>query len=971
MKKKLLFLTLVLTNVFLVFSQGEANIWYFGQNAGLDFNSGSPVAITDGQLNTLEGCATISNSAGQLLFYTDGITVWDKNHTIMPNGTGLQGDPSSSQSGIIVPYPNQPNLYYVFCVRATSADGGLFYSVVDLSLNGGNGDIVPGQKNILLLQRSAEKIAAINDDGNGFWVISYAGPNGTEFNYNTYHAYRITDTGIDVNSIRSTYNDCSSSDGRGYLKISPDSQKIINCNQDFNHVCYHRFDNVTGAVSSEVAQLGILGDGYCAEFSLNSTKVYVSSGNISASSSYLFQFDLNATNIQASRVQIHTEVQERGALQLGVDGKIYYARPDRPYVGVINNPEADGAACNYVNQGVDLAGRQCKQGLPPFIQSFFNVGIEVSENCLGDPTIFSVNSNEAIVSIMWNFGDGNTSTVENPSHTYATPGNYTVSVTATSSNQSISLSRDITVYENPTQPTISDYIVCDDMSNDNIEMFDLSTKDAEALTGQPSGSTFAVSYYETMDDAVNDVNPLSTNYNSTNDNQSIYARVYNVNNPDCYEIANFQLLISEAATQSATINFSICDSFNDGQETISLTQFNSQILDTQSSSLFDIYYYETAMDATDDMNRISTNHILQSDFQTLYARKENDTNTLCFTVSEIVLALRTSYTANPVEDMIICDDVSNDGIELFNLSLQNDGIADGQLAGYSITYHISQADADSDSNALSTNFMNDFNPQEIFVRIENNDEPNCYDTTSFFIEVKPVPNVNTEEIITYVCTNETVMLIADSGYDEYLWSSGEMTQAITVSEAGIYTVSVTTNYNSSPEVSCSNTQTFRVIESDEAVITDISIQDWTLYENQFEVFVEGIGDYEYSINGFDYQDSPVFTNLSPGNVTVFVRDKNGCGVVSQLVNLLFYPGFFTPNNDGYNDFWQIISSEYEPDLRIHIFNRYGKLLTIIDPESQGWDGNYRGRQLPSDDYWFMVERPSNGETYTGHFTLKR
>ncbi|MFY8029734.1 MAG: hypothetical protein ACOVPB_11205, partial [Bacteroidia bacterium] len=95
-------------------AQGEANIWYFGQNAGLDFNSGSPVPLSNGAINTYEGCASIANSAGALKFYTDGITVWNANHTAMPNGTGLFGDPSATQSAIIVPKPGNPNIYYVF-----------------------------------------------------------------------------------------------------------------------------------------------------------------------------------------------------------------------------------------------------------------------------------------------------------------------------------------------------------------------------------------------------------------------------------------------------------------------------------------------------------------------------------------------------------------------------------------------------------------------------------------------------------------------------------------------------------------------------------------------------------------------------------------------------------------------------------------------------------------------------------------
>src|SRR6218665_366331 len=142
----------------LLFSQGEANIWYFGAHAGLDFNSGSPVALPGSAILTTEGCATISNSAGNLLFYTDGIKVWNRLQAVMPNGTGLTGDPSSTQSGIIVPKPGSSTVYYVFTVDDIGGPNGLRYSEVDMSLAGGLGDVVAATKNKAPVTPLAEKI---------------------------------------------------------------------------------------------------------------------------------------------------------------------------------------------------------------------------------------------------------------------------------------------------------------------------------------------------------------------------------------------------------------------------------------------------------------------------------------------------------------------------------------------------------------------------------------------------------------------------------------------------------------------------------------------------------------------------------------------------------------------------------------------------------------------------------------------
>tara|TARA_B110000858_G_C17785847_1_gene467253 strand:- start:1544 stop:1972 length:429 start_codon:yes stop_codon:yes gene_type:complete len=139
MKRKLLLFVLCLP--FLGLAQKEGNIWYFGENAGLDFNNGSPVALTDGMLNTSEGCASICDANGNLLFYTDGMLVYNKNHGIMPNGTGLLGHSSSTQSAIIVKKPMSNNLYYIFTVDDifNTNGGAVTYSIVDMSLDGGLG----------------------------------------------------------------------------------------------------------------------------------------------------------------------------------------------------------------------------------------------------------------------------------------------------------------------------------------------------------------------------------------------------------------------------------------------------------------------------------------------------------------------------------------------------------------------------------------------------------------------------------------------------------------------------------------------------------------------------------------------------------------------------------------------------------------------------------------------------------------
>jgi hypothetical protein len=164
-------------------SQNQNKIWYFGDHAGLNFNSGSPVALLTGQLNTAEGCSSISDNTGTLLFYTDGQKVWNRNHIVMPNGFGLLGDPSTTQSALIVPIPGSATLFYIFTID--DLGGNMTYSIVDMSMAAGLGDVT-ATKNVLLHAAVSEKQASVlRCDGN-IWVISH------KWTSNTFYADLIT-----------------------------------------------------------------------------------------------------------------------------------------------------------------------------------------------------------------------------------------------------------------------------------------------------------------------------------------------------------------------------------------------------------------------------------------------------------------------------------------------------------------------------------------------------------------------------------------------------------------------------------------------------------------------------------------------------------------------------------------------------------------------------------------------------------
>jgi hypothetical protein len=246
--KKIVFLIFFLCGS--LFAQNEAAIWYFGQNAGLDFNSGAPVALTDGALVTQEGCATISDATGSLLFYTDGITVWNRNHVPMPNGTDLLGDPSSTQSGIIVPYPGNIELYYIFTVHDAGELEGLQYSMVDMSLNGGLGDVTT--KNIPLATPVAEKLTAVEHaNGTDIWVVAHG------YGNNDFLAYLVTPTGLVTTPVVSSVGEIlpilpNGQGTRGYMKISPNGQFLVTVSNGTRLRELFRFDSFSGQVSDVI-----------------------------------------------------------------------------------------------------------------------------------------------------------------------------------------------------------------------------------------------------------------------------------------------------------------------------------------------------------------------------------------------------------------------------------------------------------------------------------------------------------------------------------------------------------------------------------------------------------------------------------------------------------------------------------------------------------------------------------------------
>ncbi|MDP5077774.1 MAG: PKD domain-containing protein, partial [Nonlabens sp.] len=317
----------------------------------------------------------------------------------------------------------------------------------DMTLNGGFGAVTTSIANPPnLIPRCSEKITAINQLNNDeILVTALANQNGNNNTYNSFWTFTIDATGVNnVPVISAVSSLAQGADRRGNLKISPDGLYMVSCNMTSGTFLYD-YDQSTGAVSNErrIIYNGPNINGYGVEFSPDSSLLYLTASNdfngqgsntsAAGHQSTLYQIDIAtaATGTFITNMTIiDTRQGYRGSMQLGIDGKIYRAISDtydqgRPFLAVINNPNTPGLGCNYVHDAIPLAGRTSTQGLPPFIQSYFAL-IEAENLCLGDATDFTFQTDTPPTSIAWDFGDGTTSSLENPQHVYAATGIYNV-----------------------------------------------------------------------------------------------------------------------------------------------------------------------------------------------------------------------------------------------------------------------------------------------------------------------------------------------------------------------------------------------------------------------------------------------------------------------------------------------------------------------------------------------------------------
>jgi len=536
---------------------------------------------------------------------------------------------------------------------------------------------------------------------------------------------------------------------------------------------------------------------------------------------------------------------------------------------------------------------------------------------------------------------------------------------------------------------------CDDASDGNdtngFYQFDLTERESVILNGQ-SSYVFEVNYYE--DAAFTNKILTPTAYtNSVANLQTIYARVINrnPNNVDCYADTSFLIEVKPLPI-AMTTPYELVQCDEDGNPD-GITNFNLSEADffvTLGDNGLNVSYHLSAINAASGINAVNKSSFSNNISSTVFARVAAVNG--CYRIVQVNLTVSvTSFPPTYSREIVFCDDDANiDGLHLFNLAqVTSEIISLFPSPNLRVGYYRNQTDA-----LLETNIISPANAylsevpfsQTIWVRVESAVNGNCFGIAPVLkLTVNPRPQFDLDET-GIVCLNDlpkTISIYNPLGTYTYEWTNAA-DEIISdqpfadIFEAGVYTVIATSN------LGCVSFP--KQITMTESIIADISSEDIQVADNSGNNSITinnagqnlGIGNYEFSLDDISgpYQEDPVFSEVIPGTHTVFVRDKNSCGIAQVTVYVFGFPNFFTPNDDGYNDTWNVLGVDpavFKSSL-IYIFDRYGKIMTNFSASQQGWDGFYNSYKAVSTDYWYVAKMTDyNGITleYKGHFSLIR
>lgn len=977
-------ITLVFSGVLLntAFAQKEKNIWYFGGNftlgptsaSGIDFNTSPPTLLTTSGMYANEGSAVMSDkTTGALLFYTNGTTIYNKNHQPMANGTGLNGNTSATQSSLIIPVPCSTTQYYVFTLYSQAMIYGLSYSMVDMTLNGGLGGVTTKNTSVSG-QFVTEKLTAIKHaNGQDYWVIYHLFPNAggpnPQLSTSQFRVVLVSSTGVSAPTTYSAgtpYIDqgsvASNPATLGYLRPSHDCKMLAAAVQSQNVIDILNFNNATGAISTKYSFAPGHTSGYGVEFSPDNTKLYFSTGNsATGNTGVLAQFDLSsgvAATIAASKQTIFSYTSPAdgggGSLLLAPDGKIYFARTANPglnYLSVINNPDAAGPACNFVQQGFMLGAKFSSLGLPNFLQEGCSSDTLIADfdtltACVGNPSSFITQITGTLgggATFYWTFGDGGSSTIQDPTHTYTSGGQYIVTLTIEDGCKKIVIQKKITIV-GVLAPTITgNTTICPGQATtltvSGGGTYSWNTGETTAsITVSPSGST---------------TYSVSTSSGGCSGTASVTVTVGGVLSPVI--TGNTTICSGQATTLSVSGGSTY--SWNTGETTTSITVSPTATASysVQASSAGCSGTASVTVTVGAALSPVITGNTTICPGQTVTLTASGGT-TYTWNTGETTASISVGPSSTTTYSVLAA---SGGCAGTASAMITVDAGAVPFITGSTL---ICTGDAATLTASGGSSYLWSNGETTAFIIVS----PAA--TTTYSVSVSGTCSGTASTTLTVtsavtavitcqdVCGSNSAILTA-SGGATYLWSTGAVSSSITVSPAA------TTNYSVIVSAgSCSDTTVCTVnvfpgpvvsVSSDTAIQTGQTVT----------LTATGGGTYAWSNGSTDNTIS-----VSPSVTTqyaVTVTDANGC-TANALVTVtvdnpcsiaaageLYVPNAFSPNDDGENDLLEIYYGNYNclKDVELIIYNRWGQIVFSASghPASAGkplsWDGTFKEKRL--------------------------
>lgn len=912
-------------------STQTSNQWYFGEQAGIEFTNGPIAILDDNNQDALEGCATISDVNGDLLFYTNGYTIWNKEHDVMMNGDTIGGDQRAAQNSLIMPFGDDQTMFYIFTTERVYGDDeyALRYSVVDMK-----GDLAKGKvvvKNIKLMDNSTERVAGSGFTGNDIITAH-------EFGNNTFRSYRTGAAGLSgaiFSPSGEVHDFMQELSATGYMKISPTLNQIAVNIPGTNQVEILDFNQ--GEVSNPRLIDTGESDLYGMEFSPGGLKLYLTT---SSGTSKLVQYDLDSlnsadpvTDISATKFDGYPQGANYGALQLGPDGTIYMAVDNSTTIGTVSSPDGDDTGASFDAGGFDLSGRTSRLGLPNFAQNqsdpIQEPSMTVTAGCAGQESTFSGvgrDPNNSIENYLWIFGDGTSAAIQDTTHTYDSPGTYTVQlVLSNRCDMDTTLTQTITINNIPESPTVpTDTTLCDQ---------------SIVLTAWPVDNPDFAYYWSTgqttrevtvSNPAIIDVAIINTVTGCTSDTVRVFladARPDVDLGADRTLCQNDPTITLDAQVARGTYSWSIDGVVLGTNRTFDVDTTTAGVFEytVEVTNLFGCVGRDTvqisileAPDVTVTANQttgcgnndgsVDVNFNTSGSFSyqltgpTAFGPSNFDGPGAAPTIAGLSPGNYNLTVTNLVSGCVYTEVVQVEDPGTFNFVVANvggscDGSVDLELSSLPANYNYevqNQAGTVVDAGVSNTDPFTIFglNTGTFFVQVADNNAPGCVETEQIIVNPDPEPSF-TFDAIQEICGAQGTVVVTDGsgGAATYTWAGPSIVGSntgvsITVDQAGVYTVTadqgagfcprsedIQVNFNGDPAVEV-------VVNGDPCEGEVILVANVT----------GGSGSYIY--NWSDGGGAMQRTITTSGTYSVTVTDQfTGCEITSGDNNIEIQPEF--------------------------------------------------------------------------------